>query len=330
MQEISGWNTPERSIAGGINFLASNYVAVGQNTAYFQRFNVVNRNALFRNQYMQNIMAAQSEGQRMRNMYNNSGMLNTNLTFVIPVFENMPVNASPRPNAHAPVRTRQFDEARLNVNGTLTLRAGPRVDSILIHHINNGSRITVLERATTRSHDGMYWDKVIAYRGTIGHTGFMARGPANDPGRLWIQTHTHGSDTINRVGNAPNNAVREEGNYLIVEPQATLDSIRAAGYNITAATRNGYNAMGYQNIGTGTVLTANGRTFTVVKLGDLNGDGSVDVIDMILMRRHLTGTTRLQGVFYRAGRLASNQATIDVVDMILMQRHLTRTSLITI
>ena len=179
-----------RSIYGGINHLASNFMARGQNTAYFQKFNVVNRNQLFGNQYMQNITAARSEGTRIRNMYSRAGRLNSNLTFVIPVFENMPANPAPRPNANAPVRTRQFDEARLNAGGTVALRAGPSAGSHRIHDIANGARITVLERATTRSSDGIYWDKLVAYRGASGHTGFMARGPANDPSRVWIQIHT--------------------------------------------------------------------------------------------------------------------------------------------
>ena len=334
-----GWNTPEASIAGGINFVAANYVAVGQNTAYFQKFNVVNRNQLFRNQYMQNIMAAQSEGSRMRSMYNNAGMVSSNLTFVIPIFENMPAQPAIRPSGTNPFRTRSFDRATLNVNGTLALRTAP--NGLLLRHISNGANITVLERATTRV-NGMYWDRVVAYVGASGHTGYMARGPATGT-NLWINTHTRGADTIyaaapgsgNNSGGATNpggtnNAVRRDGNYIIVEPRATLDNIRAAGFTINTATLNGVNVVGTANVATGTVLGTNHGNLTVVKRGDLNGDGNVTVVDMILMQRHLTGVARLKGAEYRAARLSPAGETVSVVDMILMQRHLTGTSLITI
>ena len=63
----------------------------------------------------------------------------------------------------------------------------------------------------------MYWDFVIAFNGNVGHTGYMARGPA-DGSRLWITTQTHGRDTINgqAAPNASNRGVMREGNYIIV------------------------------------------------------------------------------------------------------------------
>lgn|GEM_PF-5579956 len=284
---------------------------------------------------MQNIMAAQSEGGRMRNMYNNAGMLNSNLTFVIPVFENMPRNPAPRPNGNIPVVTRRFDEARVDVSGTLTLRAGPRVDSILLQQINNGARVVVLERAAVRSHDGMYWDRVIAFRGTAGHTGYMARGPANDPNRLWIQTHTLGSDTTirgqnnNNVVTGPNNDFRVEGNHFIAEPGTTLNDIRNAGHTIISATRNGVDVSNNPNLGTGTIVTTNNGTFTVVKMGDLDGDGRVNAVDLLMLVRTMEGRHQLHGVYNEAARI-NGQERITAVDLLMMVRHLERRNNISI
>ena len=56
-----GWTSLEKSIDGGISFLANNYIHKGQNNLYLQKFDVEATNGLYSNQYMQNILAAQSE-----------------------------------------------------------------------------------------------------------------------------------------------------------------------------------------------------------------------------------------------------------------------------
>jgi beta-N-acetylglucosaminidase len=56
------WDTAEKSILGGAVFIAERYVAAGQNTLYFQKFDVVPENGLYTRQYAQNIQMAWAEG----------------------------------------------------------------------------------------------------------------------------------------------------------------------------------------------------------------------------------------------------------------------------
>lgn len=92
-----GWFTQEASIKGGAKFLREEYLDKGQTTLYFQKYNVVNKNNLYKHQYMQNIRAANDEGNSIYRAYSKSGVLNSHFEFVIPVYENMPVTASARP-----------------------------------------------------------------------------------------------------------------------------------------------------------------------------------------------------------------------------------------
>ena len=85
-----GWTSLEASINGGISFLASQYIQKGQNTLYLQKFDVEATNGIYSHQYMQNILAAQSEGTTLRNTYINTNSMSSAHTFVIPVYENMP------------------------------------------------------------------------------------------------------------------------------------------------------------------------------------------------------------------------------------------------
>ena len=92
-----GWFTPEASIKGGAGFLTTKYIDKGQSTLYFQKYNVINTKNLYGNQYMQNIRAANDEGNRMYKTYKENGMLDSHFEFVVPVYENMSKTVCPRP-----------------------------------------------------------------------------------------------------------------------------------------------------------------------------------------------------------------------------------------
>lgn len=86
-----GWNTRYKSILGGSRFVAEKYVNKGQNTIYFEKFNVVNTaSGLYSHQYMTNVMAAISEGKSMGSAYTDKTQA---FVFRIPVYQNMPAAA---------------------------------------------------------------------------------------------------------------------------------------------------------------------------------------------------------------------------------------------
>lgn len=91
------WNTRKKSIFGGAKFIADKYVSKGQNTLYFQKFNVVNReNVLYSHQYMNNVQAASSESARLQLAYLGD---DEPLTFRIPFYQNMPANKCAKPTS---------------------------------------------------------------------------------------------------------------------------------------------------------------------------------------------------------------------------------------
>ena len=93
------WNTRTLSIKGGSKYVAQKYIAKGQNTLYFQKFNVVNAsNGLYTHQYMTNLQAATSEAAKMKKAYSD---LNSELVFIIPVYNNMPESACVKPDSIA-------------------------------------------------------------------------------------------------------------------------------------------------------------------------------------------------------------------------------------
>ncbi len=94
------WNTKEKAITGGSIFIGASYINVGQNTIYLQKFDVNDdRNGnLFTHQYMTNVLAPYSEAKSIYNGYQKSGLLDLDMTFLIPVYNNMPEVPIPSPN----------------------------------------------------------------------------------------------------------------------------------------------------------------------------------------------------------------------------------------
>ena len=93
------WTTRYKSIMGGAQYVAKKYVKVGQNTLYFQKFNVVNKtNGLYRHQYMTNIQAAEAEAVKMSKAYTSE---DTQLAFYIPIYDEMPEAPCAKPVSNA-------------------------------------------------------------------------------------------------------------------------------------------------------------------------------------------------------------------------------------
>ena len=93
------WNTYNKAIKNGAGFIAGGYITRGQDTLFYQKFNVGPRNYFpkYTHQYMTNILAPASEGLSTYRSY--SSMLNKPYTFKIPVYQSMPNNPTSHPLA---------------------------------------------------------------------------------------------------------------------------------------------------------------------------------------------------------------------------------------
>ena len=92
-----GWDTLEKALIGGVEFIKEGYINVGQNTLYLQKFDIVDQDGeLYVNQYMQNLLAPQSEARNMREIYETSNTVDSAINFIIPLYENMPEEVSER------------------------------------------------------------------------------------------------------------------------------------------------------------------------------------------------------------------------------------------
>ena len=88
---LKGWTTPQKAVEGGAAEIAKNYISKGQDTLYYQRFNVKNGSgSIGTHQYMTNIMAAYSEALSTKQSYEKYGINKQPMVFSIPVYNSMP------------------------------------------------------------------------------------------------------------------------------------------------------------------------------------------------------------------------------------------------
>ncbi len=87
------WNTVRRAIVGGAEWYGENYLSRGQSTLYLKKYNVTS-SSRYQHQYMTNVEGAYEEGMVLSK---NSALLDSAVTFTIPVYSGMPETACAKP-----------------------------------------------------------------------------------------------------------------------------------------------------------------------------------------------------------------------------------------
>jgi len=158
------WNDPVKAIKGGAIWITTNYIAKGQDTLYFEKFDVVNNgSAFYTHQYMQNIFAAKNEGYTTYKAYKNMGLLDNNFNFIIPLYENMPKELS-----EEPANEIELNEKVKVLGDNVILREKPTISSTILAVIAKNTEVTrILKNVSTV--DGYTWDKIKLQNGSIGY-----------------------------------------------------------------------------------------------------------------------------------------------------------------
>lgn len=130
-----GWDTMQKALEGGIGFCKDNWLENYQNTLYQNRFDIdsTNGTSLYTHQYMQNLMGAYSEAKTLQSMYKNTGKLDSEFTFIIPVYEEMDKTITPLPSTSS--ETYPINVATTGTN--VLLRSGPSTSSNIIKTITD-------------------------------------------------------------------------------------------------------------------------------------------------------------------------------------------------
>ena len=164
--KANGWDTMEKALEGGIVFLKSNWLDNYQNTLYQNRFDIdtTNGTSLYSHQYMQNLSAAYSEGNLLRGYYVKAGKVDTNLTFVIPIYEGMSSTLSPKPSEGTSSEEYPMNVVVNTSSSSLALRSGANTSSTIIARYAKGTVLLSVQRGINST-----WQHVVTKDGKFGY-----------------------------------------------------------------------------------------------------------------------------------------------------------------
>ncbi len=299
--QSKGWTTLEKSIEGGIEIIAQSYIAKGQNTLYFQKFDVENSDGnLYWHQYMQNILAAQSEGSTLRRTFESVGSVDGEYTFIIPVYKNMPQIACSRPattDSQTPTNT---ELVKVNVNNSLRLRNAPN-GSTTVGWVYKDEIVTRLVKGAEKV-GGTYWDYVMKADGTKGYAAretydtestyklYLVPIEQEKPVEPEIPNDSGDSGTTTVIKN-DKVKIDTVSNEVITVPNATVkDFVDLIGKDVVAKNSKGEILALDAKLATGCVID---DTYTVAVLGDVNGDGEITAGDYVNVKNYIMGTVTI-------------------------------------
>ncbi len=284
-----GWDSIEKSIAGGTEIIAESYISKGQDTLYFQKFDVENSDGnLYWHQYMQNILAAQSEGSTLRKTFERAGAVDANYTFIIPLYKNMPATKAVRPSeSNTPVT---IDLVKVNVNKTLSLRRGASKSSSKVGTLHRDEVITRISKASTKV-DGTYWDYVMKSDGTKGYAARETYDYESEYKLYLVPVNQNNNTTPAQPDGSQNVKIDNTNKEIAITPSASFDEIKnAVGNNITIKNKKGEIVTDSNKISTGSIVN---DEFVIIKKGDANADGVVNTFDYIRIMNYIMGNKTL-------------------------------------
>lgn len=161
-----GWTDPEKSIMGGAATLANDYINDGQDTLYFQKFDVIEKGGYYAWQYMQNVAASKNEGEQIREAYRDMGMLtkSSKIKFKIPVYDDMPEEKASMPGMEKIVT----QDVQIKEDD-VCVRNGKGTNYTAITTLKKGTKLLRIELDNKKDSNGRYWDKVVLSDGRKGY-----------------------------------------------------------------------------------------------------------------------------------------------------------------
>lgn len=327
------WNSIYKSINGGAGIVGNNYVKKGQNTLYFQKFNVVNMNSIYSHQYMTNVQAAMSEGKTMSTAYADKSQ---GFIFRIPVYSNMPESAvtfsdSGNPNNWLSSLSVSGYGLTPSFQGAVTdysVIVGTEVSSInvgasavapkagvsgagtyALNYGNNAINVTCVSQSGSAK---TYTINVVRQQPAADNTQTPESGGTTVADGVSVSTSYKLGDTV-ITGITPGTGA-----------SSVLANISAGSGTVKVLKADGTENTGAVGTGNKIAVHANGtlvKQYDVVIYGDINGDGKISVVDLVMMQKQILGTSQLSGAYAAAADI-SRDGKVSVKDLVLLQKHI--------
>ena len=322
------WNTPQKSIKGGAEFLVNNYISRAQNTVYYQKFNITNRanndGKLYTNQYMTGIAAPMSEAKTLYSAYKEGNLLDSNFEFIIPVFKNMPAEVS-----QALDRNSDTSLTTIKVDGKVITGFDLDVIEYNYNAITDSDTINIEAKplystsSVTGTGEYKFENGKVQVKLVVTSEGGNSKTYVVNISKVSPSESVTTDEIVSKIGTKVNG-----DNMYGISPDTSVTTIinTITKNKGTAKITNSEN----QNKTTGSLATGDkitiegtndSKTYTISVRGDVTGDGLVKINDLILIQSHILDKSKLEDEqFYAADSSYDNNIKIN--DLILVQSHI--------
>lgn len=328
-----------------------------------------NKYKVYSHQYQQNVSAPYTEGLEVRDAYEELGILESNFNFIIPVYENMPSVASEKPGRKVSLQTEdvivQTSYTPLSIRSGPSvdyyLKAQVPKGTRIIR-IERAEEISSDGRYWDRVAYCTGSDVIIGYASreylkdattietvneerTISVMCNLRNGPASTvntkvkqiltPGtvvtvidkmqyslyghtwyRVKLADGTQGYVSSAYLSIEPVIQYEIEENYVKVTPDTKVTDIPGAILNGSV-------------FGTGAKVTIEEKEYTVIMLGDANGDGNITPLDYVKIKNNIMNITKLEGIYNIAGDV-NRDGNITPLDYVKVKNHIMNISKISL
>lgn len=324
---------------------------------------------LYGHQYQQNVSAPYTEGSSVYDAYEKLGILDSNFNFIIPVYENMPSSASVKPGRNLEIITEDVivntETTALTIRGgpgtgyyikakapkgTKLVRIEKAVEPLSdgiywdkVVYCTEGN--IVIGYASREYLKETETQEIVNEEKTIQVLCALKNGPASTvntrvkqilkPGtkvtvidkiqyssfghtwyRVKLEDGTQGYVSSVYFEKEPEVKYKIDGTFVKVNPDTKITEIPEA-------------VLTCEIFGTGAKIKIGETEYTLVMLGDVNGDGLVKSKDYMMIKNYIMGTLELSEVEKKAADV-NKDGEIKSKDYMMIKNHIMNISTISL
>ena len=273
---------------------------------------------------MSNILAPTEESLSIYKTYKNNGKLDDPFMFEIPVYKDMPAYVS-LPEIASSVNTLN----EILVNGKKITTEEMDITDYLTYVSDT---LTTVEISGTKTDA----NSTVIGLGTITLTGEVTEhkivvtaenGNVKTYNITIKKAKETTEDIVSKLSVKINGDVMygiSPDTYVSTLEQSVAKVSPSATVTVTSTTNNV--VPGSQLLATGQsvkITASSGETkiYRLAVTGDTNGDGIVDIVDLLRIQKHVLNTTKLNGINFIGGD-TNNDGAVDIADLLKIQKHI--------
>ena len=312
------WNSPYASIVGGGDLLNKYVTQYGQSTIYLEKFDLAGDN-YYSTQYMQNVRAPYSESYKSYKSYYSNNLMETGFLFSIPVFKGvMPEFTSLDVKYSEDASLASLSVSYCNLMPSFTSSAtnytcniGKDIESVEVNASPTSIYAKVEGTGTITLSDDVNKIEVVV----------TSSGGA-------VNKYVININRSDEVILSPDEILAKlqkniKNNYisnLDYQTDATsfINQIQTNFPNVTAELSEN------KVLSTGMVLkikSGEEKNYTLVVYGDNNGDGMIDIIDLLKVQKDILGVNKLADA-YREASDVNKDGVVDILDLLKIQKNI--------